>query len=71
MIFGELLTGSNFDDTAERTTGGRNPLLCLIIKEYSSNLFFNEYLRENSIISYYGCIGFYTRFYSKHIIILC
>lgn len=26
MIFGELLTGSNFDDTQERTTGGRNGL---------------------------------------------
>jgi DNA topoisomerase-2 len=24
MIFGELLTGSNFDDTIERTTGGKN-----------------------------------------------
>ena len=26
MIFGELLTGSNFDDSTERTTGGRNGL---------------------------------------------
>jgi DNA topoisomerase-2 len=26
MIFGELLTGSNFDDNQERTTGGRNGL---------------------------------------------
>ena len=24
MIFGEMLTGSNFDDTEKRTTGGRN-----------------------------------------------
>jgi len=24
MIFGELLTGENFDDTEERMTGGRN-----------------------------------------------
>jgi DNA topoisomerase II len=26
MIFGHLLTGSNFDDTTERVTGGRNGL---------------------------------------------
>ena len=24
MIFGELLTGSNFDDTEKKITGGRN-----------------------------------------------
>ena len=36
MIFGELLTGSNFDDTAERTTGGRNGLGAKLVNIFST-----------------------------------
>lgn len=42
-----------------------NQLLCIIIKEYSTSLFFNQYLTENSVITYYICIGFYTRFFTS------
>ena len=41
MIFGELLTGSNFDDTAERTTGGRNGLGAKLV-----NIFSNRFIVE-------------------------
>ena len=36
MIFGELLTGSNFDDSTERTTGGRNGLGSKLANIFSS-----------------------------------
>jgi len=36
MIFGELLTGSNFDDTEKRTTGGRNGLGSKITNIFST-----------------------------------
>ncbi len=36
MIFGELLTGSNFDDTTERTTGGRNGLGAKLVNIFST-----------------------------------
>jgi DNA topoisomerase-2 len=36
MIFGELLTGSNFDDTTERTTGGRNGLGSKLVNIFST-----------------------------------
>ena len=41
MIFGELLTGSNFDDSTERTTGGRNGLGAKL-----ANIFSNRFIVE-------------------------
>lgn len=41
MIFGELLTGSNFDDTVERTTGGRNG-----IGSKATNIFSTRFIVE-------------------------
>ena len=37
MIFGELLTSSNYDDTQKRTTGGRNGLGSKAVNIYSSS----------------------------------
>jgi len=37
MIFGELLTSSNYDDTQERTTGGRNGIGSKAINIFSTN----------------------------------
>ena len=36
MIFGELLSGSNFDDTKQRTTGGTNGLGCKLCNVFST-----------------------------------
>jgi len=36
MIFGELLSGSNFDDTEQRTTGGTNGLGCKLCNVFST-----------------------------------
>ena len=36
MIFGELLTSSNYDDSVQRTTGGKNGLGCKVCNIFSS-----------------------------------
>jgi DNA topoisomerase-2 len=41
MIFGHLLTGSNFDDTVKKVTGGRNGLGAKL-----ANIFSNEFTVE-------------------------
>ncbi len=45
--------------------GFTNPIISSIITEYANNKYFNEFLINNSVFSYYKKIGFYTRFYSS------
>jgi len=48
MIFGELLTSSNYDDTDNRTTGGRNGLGSKCIDE---NTILYNYINGNRIVA--------------------
>ncbi len=39
MIFGELLTGSNFDDDKKKVTGGRNGFGAKLTNIYSKSFY--------------------------------
>lgn len=42
-----------------------NPVLSLVIREYTNNQYVNKFLLENSVYAYYKTLGMYTRFFSS------